>query len=288
MKLIRKRKRVLKTAALVCKGWREFTLPYLYAVITVDVWRQRKSFLDFFDFLRRSTTIPAHIKELHLSGPPSKEGVCDFEMNTFVAILPTLTALHTLSIKHIALRVNHYLARVHATHNRLPFVLRKLTISYCGTAEPTGYLDTFSAFLSCFRADILEVEEFFIVSSSFNSGGREEIAVWSPERCIFARDLVIGQETFLSRRQTALDIYGFLTRLIRPGAIRAISMTFSCYSPPTIPQLHDFLRSAPAQNIVSIDFHLVWDDSRYPRAERESTPLLRHVHPVIHSNRDIS
>ena len=35
----------------VCKRWRDLLLPCLYAVVTVDLWRQPKSFEAFFDFI---------------------------------------------------------------------------------------------------------------------------------------------------------------------------------------------------------------------------------------------
>ncbi|KAI0702794.1 hypothetical protein C8T65DRAFT_696861 [Cerioporus squamosus] len=266
-KLLRNRKRALTNAALVCQRWRDSVLPYLYAVLTVDASWYPKSFLAFFNFLRQNTSITGYIKELRLAGPYIEEGVCDFNVETFATILPMLTSLHTLSIKQIALRVPESISRIVATDPRYPFALRKLTVSGCGSAESTGYLDTFADFFSLFNADTLEVEELLVPGPVDRDKREFELAAWRPERLISTQNLVFGGGLCYTRTRTAIDAHGFFARLLRPGVLRAMSSSFNAYHSLTTQQFRVFLRSAPAQSIVSIDLHLVTLLAWYSRVD---------------------
>ncbi|RPD63435.1 hypothetical protein L227DRAFT_389659 [Lentinus tigrinus ALCF2SS1-6] len=236
--------------------------------MTVDVWRQPKSFVAFFEFLRQNTNIAGYVKELHLAGAPSEEGYeSGFDVETLVDILPMLTALHTLSIKYCVFRVPSCISLVPATDARFPFLLRKLVISDCASAEPTGYLDTFSDFLSLFCADTLQVGGLLFPDPPDNHRRDYEMVAWRPKRCISTHNLVILPGAFFMLRHAAFNIHEFFARLLPPGALSAISSSFHLVSPPMLSHFHDFLRSAAAQNIVSIDLHLVWIVKWFPQVE---------------------
>ncbi|RDX49725.1 hypothetical protein OH76DRAFT_1482839 [Lentinus brumalis] len=266
--LLRNRKRALINAGLGCKRWRDFVLPYLYAVVTVNAYWQSKSFLAFFDFLNQHTTIAGCIQELHLAASIYEAQLCDYDLETFVAILPTLTSLHTLSMKHLALVVPKRLLRRLAADERFPFVLRKFTVTGCRSAEYTGYLDTFADFFSLFSADTLHVNGLLVPGNISTDTLEVELADWLPERRVSTNNLVFGERMYWTPNQTDIDLHGFFARLLSPEGLRTTSSTIQPYRALTAQHFHNFLRLASAQSIVSLDLHLVtlvtyaWSENR--------------------------
>ena len=295
IKLIGNRKQALTTATFVCKHWRDLTLPYLYGVVTVDLWQQpSKSFSAFFEFIRQRPTIAACIKELHLSGFLVGAREYNLDIEIFVAILPSLSALHTLSIKHVTLRVSDRITQALAADNRFPFPLRKLTVCECASAERTGYLDTFSTFLSLFRADTLQVGGLLVPGNCVLPVRAHEPAAWRPQPCIFTNDLVIGLPMISSRKHmsiqiarfsswkyTDIDTAGFFARLVLSGDVQAISImiNFSCQA-----GLRDLLCSPAAQNIVSVDLNLCAVPTVYLQTNGRKSLIIT---TLIWSDRDV-